>query len=96
MSYTRRVDALCMPHDFKPPKFPQFDGKGNPKQHVTHFIETCNNTGTDGNFMIKQLVGTLKGMVFISIPQNRSPLIVGNRWNKNFLAGSTASCAASA
>ncbi|KAK4406577.1 hypothetical protein Sango_0664200 [Sesamum angolense] len=35
-----------MPMGYQPPKFQQFDGKGNPKQHMVHFVETCNNTGT--------------------------------------------------
>jgi len=39
--YTKRIDALCMPHGYQPPNFQQFDGKGNPKQHIAHFIETC-------------------------------------------------------
>ena len=29
--YTKRVDALRMPHDYQPPKFEQFDGKDNSK-----------------------------------------------------------------
>ena len=29
--YTKRIDALRMPQGFQPPKFHQFDGKGNPK-----------------------------------------------------------------
>ena len=29
--YTKRIDALRMPHGYQPPKFNQFDGKGNPK-----------------------------------------------------------------
>ena len=62
--YTKRVDALCMPHGYQPPKFQQFDGKGNPKQHVAHFIETCNNAGTDSYFTVKQFVKTLKGITF--------------------------------
>jgi len=62
--YTKRVDALRMPHGYQPAKFQQFDGKGNPKQHVAHFIETCNNARTDGNLMVKQFVRTLKGNAF--------------------------------
>ncbi|KAM1087469.1 hypothetical protein ACFX2B_012844 [Malus domestica] len=42
----------------------QFDGKGNPKQHIAHFIETCNNVGTKGDYLVKQLVRSLKGNVF--------------------------------
>jgi len=51
--YTKKVDALYIPHGYQPPKFQQFDGKGNPKQYVTHFIKMCNNVGTDDNLMIK-------------------------------------------
>jgi len=29
--YTKRNDALCMPHGYQPPKFNQFDEQGNPK-----------------------------------------------------------------
>jgi len=45
--YTKRVDALCMSYDYQPSKFEQFDGNGNPKYHVGHFIETCNNANID-------------------------------------------------
>ncbi|PIN10178.1 hypothetical protein CDL12_17234 [Handroanthus impetiginosus] len=38
--------------------------KGNPKQHVAHFIETCNDTGTDGDLLVKQFVRSLKGNAF--------------------------------
>ena len=47
--YTKRIDALRMPRGYEPPKFDHFDGKGNPKQHITHFIETCNSAGTEGD-----------------------------------------------
>ena len=53
-----------MPHGYQPLKFEQFDGRGNPKQHVAHFIETCNNAGIDDDLMIKQFVRTLKGITF--------------------------------
>ncbi|KAM1116970.1 hypothetical protein ACFX19_007522 [Malus domestica] len=42
----------------------QFDGKGNPKQHVAHFIETCNNAWTEGDYLAKQFVRSLKGNAF--------------------------------
>jgi len=38
--------------------------KSNLKQYVVHFIETCNNVGTDGDLMIKQFAHTLKGIAF--------------------------------
>jgi len=45
----KRIDALRMPHGYQPPKFNQFDGKVNPKQHIGHFIGTCGNVGTEGD-----------------------------------------------
>ncbi|XP_051117866.1 uncharacterized protein LOC127242389 [Andrographis paniculata] len=62
--YTSRIDALKMPLGYQPPKFQQFDGKGNPKQHVAHFMETCNNAGTYGDLLVKQFVRSLKGNAF--------------------------------
>ncbi|KAM1137280.1 hypothetical protein TB1_034689 [Malus domestica] len=53
-----------MPMRYQPPKFMQFDGKGNPKQHVAHFVETCNNAGTEVNYLAKQFVHSLKGNAF--------------------------------
>ena len=44
--YIKRIDNMRMPNGYQPPKFLQFDGKGNPKQHVAHFVETCENVGT--------------------------------------------------
>jgi len=63
-SYTQRIDLLKMPLSYQPPKFQQFDGKGNPRQHVAHFVETCNNVGTNGDLMVKQFVRSLKGNAF--------------------------------
>ena len=62
--YIKRIDKLHMPVGFQPPKFQSFDGKGNPKQHVTHFVETCNNTGIDSDLLVKQFVCSLQGNAF--------------------------------
>ncbi|KAL0375691.1 UNVERIFIED_CONTAM: hypothetical protein Scaly_0686700 [Sesamum calycinum] len=62
--YTQRIDNLKMPMDYQPPKFQQFDGKSNPKQHVAHFVESCNNAGTYGDYLVKQFVRLLKGNGF--------------------------------
>ena len=53
-----------MPAVYQPLKFQQFDGKGNPKQYITNFIETCNNAGTDRDLLTKQFVHTLRGNTF--------------------------------
>ncbi|XP_012851792.1 PREDICTED: uncharacterized protein LOC105971484 [Erythranthe guttata] len=62
--YTQRIDDLKMPMGYIPPKFQQFDGKGNPKQHVAHFVETCNDVGTYGDHLVKQFVRSLKDNAF--------------------------------
>jgi len=53
-----------MPQGFQPPKFHQFDGKGNPKQYIAHFIETGNKAGIGGDLLVKQFVRSLKGLAF--------------------------------
>ncbi|KAI5356364.1 hypothetical protein L3X38_009259 [Prunus dulcis] len=62
--YTKRLDNLRMPTGYQPPKFIQFDGKGNPKQHVAHFIEMCNSAGTNDDYLVKQFVQSLRGTAF--------------------------------
>ncbi|KAL0305197.1 UNVERIFIED_CONTAM: hypothetical protein Scaly_2993100 [Sesamum calycinum] len=64
MPYTPSIGSLKMLMGYQPPKFQQFDGKGNPKQHVAHFIETCNNEGTYADYLVKQFVRSLKGNAF--------------------------------
>ena len=53
-----------MPMGYQPPKFQSFDGKGNLKQHVAHFIETCNNASTDGDLLVKKFVCSLQENAF--------------------------------
>ena len=55
---------MRMPNGYQPPKFLQFDGRGNPKQHIAHFIETCENAETQGSLLVKQFVRSLKGNAF--------------------------------
>nr|XP_011468706.1 PREDICTED: uncharacterized protein LOC105352760 [Fragaria vesca subsp. vesca] len=62
--YTKRLDNLRMPIGYQPPKFQQFDGKSNPKQHIAHFIETYNSVGTDSDHLVKQFVRSLRGTAF--------------------------------
>ena len=55
---------MRMPNGYQPPKFLQFDGNGNPKQHIAHFVETCENVGTQGSLLVKQFAHSLKGNAF--------------------------------
>ncbi|KAH6764569.1 hypothetical protein C2S51_015818 [Perilla frutescens var. frutescens] len=62
--YTPRIGNLKMPDGYQPPKFQQSDGKGNPRQHVTYFVETCNDAGTYKDHLVKQFVRSLKDNTF--------------------------------
>ncbi|KAK4394452.1 hypothetical protein Sango_1599500 [Sesamum angolense] len=63
-SYTLRIYSLKIPMSYQSPKFQQFDGKDDPKQHVAHFVETCNNAGTYDDHLVKQFVRLLKSNAF--------------------------------
>ena len=62
--YTKRIDNLRMLMGYQPPKFQSFDGMRNPKQHVAHFLETCNNACTNGDLLVKQFARSLQGNAF--------------------------------
>ncbi|KAA0063928.1 ty3-gypsy retrotransposon protein [Cucumis melo var. makuwa] len=62
--YTKRIDNLRMPLGYQPPKFQQFDGKGNPKQHIVYFVKTCENVGSRGDQLVRQFVRSLKRNAF--------------------------------
>ncbi|GAV57644.1 LOW QUALITY PROTEIN: hypothetical protein CFOL_v3_01181, partial [Cephalotus follicularis] len=47
--YSRWIDELRMPLGDQPQKFQLFDIIGSPKQHVAHFIKTCNKAATYGD-----------------------------------------------
>ncbi|KAH0634868.1 hypothetical protein KY284_037654 [Solanum tuberosum] len=49
--YTRQITCLSMRTNYQPPKLQQFDGKGNLRQYITHFVETCSNVGTHGDLL---------------------------------------------
>ncbi|KAA0049967.1 ty3-gypsy retrotransposon protein [Cucumis melo var. makuwa] len=62
--YTNRINNLRMPLGYQPPKFQQFDGKGKPKQYISHFVETCKNAGSRGDQLVRQFIRSLKGNAF--------------------------------
>ncbi|KAI3465910.1 hypothetical protein Pfo_022573 [Paulownia fortunei] len=70
--YTQRIDNLKMTVGYQPPKFQQFDGKGNQKQHVTHFIETCNDAGTYGDYLfLNRFYSTRRTVSMIELTNSR-------------------------
>ena len=83
--YTKRFDNSRMPTGYQPPKFQQFDGKGNSKQHIAYFVETCNNAGTEGDLLVKQFCAPFEGMPLIgTLILSLSPLTVGSKWEESF------------
>ncbi|KAL0409385.1 UNVERIFIED_CONTAM: protein NPG1 [Sesamum radiatum] len=62
--YTKRIEQLRVPENYQPPKFQQFNGHGDPRQHTAHFVETCNNADSDGDLLVKQFVLSLKDAAF--------------------------------
>ena len=62
--YTTGVYDLKIRDGYQSPKFQQFIGKGNHKQHIGHFVEMCNDVGTIGDLLVKQFFRSLKGNVF--------------------------------
>ena len=53
-----------MSKGYQPPKIQQFDGKGNLKQHIAHFINTCNATGAYDDYLVTEFVRSLKENAF--------------------------------
>ncbi|KAF3642254.1 putative pentatricopeptide repeat-containing protein, mitochondrial-like [Capsicum annuum] len=53
-----------MPVGYQPPKFQQFGGKRNSRQHIAYFIETCSSAGTHVDLFVKQFVRSLKDNAF--------------------------------
>ncbi|WMV51138.1 hypothetical protein MTR67_044523 [Solanum verrucosum] len=61
---TQRIDSLKIFEGYQPPKLQQFDDKENPKEHIAHFIETSNDVGTYGDYLVKEFVSSLKENAF--------------------------------
>ncbi|KAM1018319.1 hypothetical protein FF1_039804 [Malus domestica] len=89
--YSKKIDALRMTRGCQPSKFMQFDRKRNPKQHIAHFIETCNNVGTKEDYLVMQFVRSLKGNTFDCTPTSSpNQSTAGTSLKRNSLTASTA------
>ncbi|KAK4390304.1 hypothetical protein Sango_2093700 [Sesamum angolense] len=62
--YTKRIEQLEMSESYQLPKFQQLHGHEDPRQHIAHFVETCNNVGTDGDLLVNQFILSLKDTAF--------------------------------
>ncbi|KAH0706101.1 hypothetical protein KY289_011177 [Solanum tuberosum] len=54
--FTKRIDNLKMCEGYQSPKLQEFDSIENPKQHIAHIIETCNDVGRYGDYLVKEFV----------------------------------------
>ncbi|KAL0285165.1 UNVERIFIED_CONTAM: hypothetical protein Sangu_2792000 [Sesamum angustifolium] len=60
----KRIEQLKMLENYQPPTFEEFNGHEDPQQHIAHFMEKCNNAGTDRDLLVKQFVLSLKNAAF--------------------------------
>ena len=75
---------MRMPNGYQTPK-------GNPKQHIAHFVETCENAGTQRDLLVKKFLRSLKGNAFDWYTDlEHSQSIVGNNSKEIFLIDSIA------
>ena len=82
--YTKRIDNMRMPNGYQTPK-------GNPRQHIAHFVETCENAGTQRDLLVKKFLRSLKGNAFDWYTDlEHSQSIVGNNSKESFLTDSIA------
>ncbi|KAA0054506.1 retrotransposon gag protein [Cucumis melo var. makuwa] len=67
---------------YQPPKFQQFDGKGNPKQHIAHFVKTCENAGSRGDQLVRHTKRTVSMMELTNMKQRKGKPVIDyiNRW----------------
>ena len=82
--YTNKVDIMKMSMNYEPTKFQEFDGKGNPRQLIAHFVKTCSDIGTYDDLLVKQFVQSLKVMLLTSILICYLTLLIArSKWSVN-------------
>ncbi|KAI0493920.1 hypothetical protein KFK09_024047 [Dendrobium nobile] len=62
--YPEEFDSVPYPKGFVPPSFKNFDGTGNPKQHLAHFRASSYNAGGSDALLFRQFVSSLSGIAF--------------------------------
>ncbi|XP_020685009.1 uncharacterized protein LOC110101440 [Dendrobium catenatum] len=62
--YPEEFDSVPYPKGFVPPSFKNFDGTGNPKQHLAHFRASCCNAGGSDALLFRQFVSSLSWIAF--------------------------------
>ncbi|KAG8367735.1 hypothetical protein BUALT_Bualt16G0103800 [Buddleja alternifolia] len=63
--YPSWVDKVPFPPGFTQPEFRRFDGKGNPREHVAHFIARLAQLGENKLLWLQLFVQSLEGPAFV-------------------------------
>ena len=62
--YPSLYDQVVYPKGYSVPKFKQFNGLGNPDQHLAHFVTACGDTSNNPSLLLRQFAGSLTGVAF--------------------------------
>ncbi|KAM0851209.1 hypothetical protein ACQ4PT_052578 [Festuca glaucescens] len=57
-------DRVSFPAGWHPPKFRQFDGTGNAREHLAYFEAACGDTANSSSLLLRQFSGSLIGPAF--------------------------------
>jgi hypothetical protein len=57
-------DLVAFPAGWHPPKFRQFDGMGDAREHLAYFEATCGDTAHSPSLLLRQFSGSLTGAAF--------------------------------
>ena len=71
-------DMMAYPAGWHPPKFRQFDGTGDTREHLAYFEAACSDTANSPSLLLRQISGSLTGPAFHGTAVYRlGPLGVG-------------------
>ncbi|KAM0833857.1 hypothetical protein ACQ4PT_064003 [Festuca glaucescens] len=57
-------DLVSFPSGWHPPKFRQFDGTGDAREHLAYFEAACGDTANSSSLLLRQFSGSLTGPAF--------------------------------
>jgi hypothetical protein len=57
-------DLVPFPSGWHPPKFRQFDGTGDAREHLAYFEAACGYTASNPSLLLRQFSGSLTGPAF--------------------------------
>jgi hypothetical protein len=57
-------DRVSFPTGWHPPKFRQFDGTGDAREHLAYFEAACGDTANSSSLLLRQFSGSLTGPTF--------------------------------